>query len=128
MHSLLRRSVVRQPHFATSELPRNTSHLRNVERTIASLLPGATFATIKTFDSSDVDLFARLTGDENPIHISSNTASSDGANAVLPGILCASLFPAVIGSQFPGALYLKQSLNFRRVAQKNKLWDTNKNR
>ena len=36
--------------------------------------------------------------------------------AVLPGMLCASLFPAIIGSQFPGALYLTQTLNFRQPA------------
>lgn len=38
------------------------------------------------------------------------------ASAVLPGMLCASLFPAIIGSQFPGALYLTQTLNFRQAA------------
>lgn len=38
------------------------------------------------------------------------------AGAVLPGMLCASLFPAIIGSQFPGALYLTQTLNFRQAA------------
>ena len=31
-------------------------------------------------------------------------------------MLCASLFPAIIGTQFPGALYLTQTLNFRQVA------------
>lgn len=34
----------------------------------------------------------------------------------MPGMLCASLFPAIIGSQFPGALYLTQTLNFRQPA------------
>ena len=36
--------------------------------------------------------------------------------AVLPGSLCAALFPAIIGSRFPGALYLSQTLKFRRPA------------
>lgn len=35
---------------------------------------------------------------------------------VLPGMLCASLFPAIIGSEFPGALYLTQTLKFRQTA------------
>ena len=35
---------------------------------------------------------------------------------VLPGMLCASVFPALIGSLFPGALYLTQTLRFRHVA------------
>jgi hypothetical protein len=37
--------------------------------------------------------------------------------AVLPGILLASLFPAIIGSRFPGAVYASQSLAFRQPAQ-----------
>ena len=32
----------------------------------------------------------------------------------MPGALCASLFPAVIGRNFPGALYALQKLKFRR--------------
>lgn len=35
---------------------------------------------------------------------------------VLPGVLCASLFPALIGSNFPGAIYLSQTLKFRAPA------------
>ncbi len=35
---------------------------------------------------------------------------------VLPGILLASLFPAIIGTHFPGALYLTQSLAFKAPA------------
>ena len=31
----------------------------------------------------------------------------------MPGILCASLFPAIIGTAFPGAVYLMQDLKFR---------------
>lgn len=35
---------------------------------------------------------------------------------VLPGILVASLFPAIIGSQFPGTVYVSQTLRFRSPA------------
>ena len=35
---------------------------------------------------------------------------------MLPGMMCASLFPAIIGSAFPGALYLSQTLKFRQPA------------
>ena len=35
---------------------------------------------------------------------------------VVPGMLCASLFPAIIGSKFPGVLYLTQTLKFRQSA------------
>lgn len=36
--------------------------------------------------------------------------------AVLPGMMMASLFPAIIGSHFPGAVYLSQTLSFRSAA------------
>lgn len=36
--------------------------------------------------------------------------------AIIPGSLCASLFPAIIGTAFPGALYLSQTLKFRNAA------------
>ena len=36
--------------------------------------------------------------------------------AIIPGSLCASLFPAIIGTAFPGALYLSQTLKFRNPA------------
>lgn len=35
---------------------------------------------------------------------------------VVPGMLCASLFPAIIGSKFPRVLYLTQTLKFRHSA------------
>lgn len=69
------------------------------------------------FQAADVELWVRLTGDANPIHTSSTAAEEAGFSApVLPGMLCASMFPALIGSLFPGALYLTQTLRFRHVA------------
>lgn len=42
------------------------------------------------------------------------SASRGGApQAIVPGMLLASLFPAIIGSTFPGALYATQTLAFR---------------
>lgn len=35
---------------------------------------------------------------------------------ILPGILMASLFPAIIGTVFPGAIYASQTLKFREPA------------
>ncbi|KAL3136552.1 hypothetical protein ABBQ38_005799 [Trebouxia sp. C0009 RCD-2024] len=69
------------------------------------------------FQASDVQVWAALTGDTNPLHVCEVAAKDAGfGGAVLPGMLCASLFPAIIGSQFPGALYLTQTLNFRQPA------------
>ena len=35
---------------------------------------------------------------------------------IVPGMLLASMFPAIIGSTFPGAVYISQTLNFRSPA------------
>ena len=35
----------------------------------------------------------------------------------MPGLLAASLFPAIIGSAYPGVLYASQELKFRQVIQ-----------
>ncbi len=43
-------------------------------------------------------------------------AAASGQSAIVPGMLMASMFPALIGSAFPGALYLSQDLSFRRTA------------
>lgn len=37
-------------------------------------------------------------------------------DAIIPGSMCAALFPAIIGTAFPGALYLSQTLKFRNPA------------
>lgn len=83
----------------------------------SALRPGAAFSTTKQFSPEDVAAFAALTGDSNPIHTCAAAAARRGLPApVLPGLLMASLFPAIIGSNFPGALYLSQTLKFKRHA------------
>lgn len=60
----------------------------------------------------------RLTGDTNPIHQSLPAAQAAGfERCLVPGIMAASLFPALIGSAVPGALYLTQTLKFRAPVQ-----------
>ena len=69
---------------------------------------------VRTFTQQDVSAFITLTGDENPIH-RRKASDSDGAQqpSVVPGILLASLFPSLIGTHYPGSLYLNQTLKFR---------------
>lgn len=85
------------------------------------------FQLDRTFTQRDVDAFVQLTGDSNPIHKSAQPDQENQqqqqqqhpvstSEVVVPGILLASMFPAIIGSQFPGALYLSQTLKFRRSA------------
>ena len=67
---------------------------------------GDAFTCARTFTAEEVAAFARLSGDANPLH--------RGPRAVVPGLLLGSLFPGLVGSAFPGALYLSQRLSFRR--------------
>lgn len=63
----------------------------------------------RSFTQQDIDGFTGLTGDSNPIH--------KGTKAIVPGLLAASLFPAIIGSAYPGVLYASQELKFRQAIQ-----------
>ena len=65
----------------------------------------------RTFAREDVEQFAKITGDSNPIHVS-RTATTDDNN-IVHGALLVSMFPAIVGSTFPGAKYLRQTAMFR---------------
>lgn len=81
------------------------------------LSPGAAFSMTKRFTLSDTASWAALTGDSNPIHADGSAAAAAGlAEPILPGMLLAALFPAIIGSRFPGSVYLSQTLKFAQYA------------
>lgn len=62
----------------------------------------------RSFSQLDIDRFVSLTGDSNPIH------TSTAREPIVPGLLASSLFPALIGSRYPGVVYAKQDLKFVR--------------
>ena len=69
----------------------------------------------RTFSAADVADFARLTGDTNPLHGDAAFAADHQFGAcVVHGMLYASMFSAIIGQRTPGAVYVSQSLAFRR--------------
>jgi len=73
--------------------------------------------TTRVFSSEDVLEFARLTGDNNPIHINEEAGKNSIFGArVVHGALVASLFSKVLGMQLPGegCIYLAQNSSFRR--------------
>lgn len=70
-----------------------------------------------SFSQAQVESFARLSGDNNPIHLDQAYAEkSIFGRRILHGYLGTSVFSKVFGTLFPGpgAVYLKQSLVFRR--------------
>lgn len=77
---------------------------------------GEVFEFKRQITREDMDCFARLTGDYNPIHIDSEYAKSKlFKDRIVYGMLSASLFSTLIGMHCPGrgSLYLSQTLNFR---------------
>jgi len=65
----------------------------------------------RIFAQEDVAEFAKITGDSNPIHVSKN---NNNTNNIVHGALLVAMFPALVGSTFPGAKYLRQTAKFRR--------------
>jgi 3-hydroxybutyryl-CoA dehydratase len=66
---------------------------------------------------NDLQLFAELSGDCNPIHLDEEYAASTAFKTrIAHGALTASYISAVLGTMLPGpgAVYISQSLNFRR--------------
>lgn len=69
------------------------------------------------FTQKEVDLFAQVTGDNNPVHLDeAYAAGSIFKKRVMHGMLGAAVFSRVFGTQFPGegTIYLKQDLKFLR--------------
>jgi 3-hydroxybutyryl-CoA dehydratase len=70
---------------------------------------------MKTVMDSDVVGFARLSGDDNPIHLCDvYAAGTRFGQRVAHGLYTASLISAVLGTRLPGpgAVYRSQTLNF----------------
>jgi len=77
---------------------------------------GDTAEMSKTVTEEDIDLFAKVTGDRNPVHVSREFAEKTRfGERIAHGMLSAGLISAVIGMKLPGpgCLYLSQTLNFR---------------
>ena len=67
------------------------------------------------FSQDEVNRFAEVTGDKNPVHTDADYAAKTMfKRPIMHGMLSASLFSKVFGTLFPGegTIYLKQSLSF----------------
>lgn len=70
---------------------------------------------VHTVTADDIDGFARLTGDDNPLHMDDDYAAQTSFRRRLAhGMLTASFISTVIGTRLPGpgALWYEQSLRF----------------
>ena len=70
----------------------------------------------KTITETDIDAFAALTGDTNPVHLDSEYATTTPFKArIAHGMLSAGLISTVLGTQLPGpgCIYLEQQIKFK---------------
>lgn len=84
---------------------------------IEELYIGQTASLTRVFTSDDVELFAWLSSDYNPLHLDIQYArSSLFGKRIVHGFLVGSLISAILGTKLPGpgAVYLNQNMNFRK--------------
>lgn len=75
---------------------------------------------VHQFTQEEVDLFARLTGDKNPIHVDPHYARLTPAGGeVVHGMLAASFVSRLVGMYIPGpgALWNSFQINWRRMVR-----------
>lgn len=78
---------------------------------------GMTGVMTKQVTEDDVDTFARVTGDYNPMHVDEEFAEKTQFHKrIAHGMLSAGLISACIGNKMPGpgAIYLNQTLRFSK--------------
>jgi 3-hydroxybutyryl-CoA dehydratase len=76
---------------------------------------GDSYSLQHTFTAEQVQSFADLTGDDNPIHVDPTYVEGTRFEAnIVHGMFLASLISRVLGRHFPGegTIYVKQELEF----------------
>ena len=81
---------------------------------IEDLTEGKEFSFEKKISSSDVDMFARLTGDNSPIHMEDSFAQKRGFKSrVVHGGLLVGCISQLVGVYFPGENSVIQTLDIK---------------
>ena len=77
---------------------------------------GDTYECRTCFSQKDVDIFAIVSGDKNPIHINEEYAAKTiFGKRIVHGFLAGSVFSKVFGTEWPGegTIYMSQDMTFR---------------
>ena len=80
------------------------------------LTEGLSASFEKVVTEQDVQTFAQVTGDTNPVHLDADYAATTSfEKTIAHGMLTAGFISAAIGTKLPGSgcIYLEQSLKFR---------------
>jgi acyl dehydratase len=84
---------------------------------ITPIETGKQFVFPFSLSQEDIDAFAKVTGDNNPIHWDENYASQTPfKKPIIHGMFGAAIFSRVLGTSFPGegTIYMKQTLSFQK--------------
>ncbi|KAL6006133.1 hypothetical protein ACLOJK_040179 [Asimina triloba] len=102
-------------YFMTMTIQANRLHVNVMIDSTELLKVGYVLKRSRIFTQEDVIDFSKLTHDLNPIHLSPESAQDAGfqARPLVHGLLVAALFPRIIASHFPGAVYVSQILQFK---------------
>ncbi len=85
-------------------------------RKFEDLVVGEETRLVRTLTAADVDAFARVSGDVNPLHMDDAYARQNGFKGrVVHGVLLASFVSTAVGMQLPGpgSLWTQQSFRWR---------------
>ena len=77
---------------------------------------GDTYTENVQFSQANVDIFAQVTGDNNPIHVDPvYAATTPFGKPIVHGFYAGSVFSKVFGTTWPGegTIYLYQEMSFR---------------
>lgn len=77
--------------------------------------PGLTAVVSKTFSDADLSMYAGVSGDANPLHLSEEFARHTRLGGrVVHGMVTASLISTLVGTRLPGpgCLWMSQELRF----------------
>lgn len=86
-------------------------------RTFDEIKIGDSASLSRTLTKEDIELFAVMSGDVNPVHVDEAFAHDDMFHKIIAhGMWGGSLISTVLGTELPGAgaIYRSQTLNFRR--------------
>ena len=84
---------------------------------LEDLVIGQTAERAHTVSEATIAAFAEVSGDHNPVHLDADfAAQTPFKERIAHGMLSAAYISAVLGNDLPGpgAIYLSQTLNFRR--------------
>ena len=69
----------------------------------------------KKFSTKDLEDFALLTGDANPVHFDEAFAATTRfGSRIVHGMLSVCMIPTIIATKIPGSVYVSQNISFKK--------------